>query len=119
MNYSVMKIRSHYEERETTATEELKKLDAKVKRPIKIFSYIFGSVGAIIMGSGMSLIMTDISQILKIQDPMILGIIIGVVGMAIAAVNYPIYKAVMKRRRKKFAPQIIELADKISDEEEK
>ena len=54
--YLVQKIRTQYTEKEHTQLDALRELDAKVKRPANVFSYIFGSVGAIIMGSGMSLV---------------------------------------------------------------
>ena len=57
--FLVQKIRTQYTEREHTQLDELKKLDTKVKKPAKIFSYLFGSAGALIMGVGMSLTMTD------------------------------------------------------------
>jgi hypothetical protein len=65
------------------------------------------------MGAGMSLVMTDIGVTVGIADPMIPGIVIGVVGMAMAIVNFPIYKGILASRRKKYADKIIALSDKI------
>lgn len=111
--FLVQKIRSQYTDKENTQLIALKKLDAKVKRPANVFAYAFGSVGAIVMGSGMSLIMTDISETVGVADSMQTGIIIGVAGMVMAIANYPIYKAYLGSRRKKYAKDIIELSDKI------
>lgn len=111
--FIVQKIRAQYTEKEYTSLDELKKLDAKVKRPVNVFAYIFGSIGAIIMGSGMSLIMTDIGNILNIADTMTIGIVVGIIGMLITIVNYPIYKKLLASRRNKYASQIMELSDKI------
>lgn len=111
--YLVSKIRTQYTEKENTALDELKALDKKAKAPANAFGCIFGVAAAIIMGAGMSLVMTDIGQTVGIASPMVPGIIIGVVGMAMAIVNWPIYKAILNGRRKKFAPQIIALSDKI------
>lgn len=105
--------RTQYTEKENTALDELKALDTKVKRPACVLAYIFGSISAIIMGSGMSLVMTDISQTLGISNPMVYGIIIGIVGMFMAIINYPIYKGVLGKRRKKYADNIIAISDKI------
>lgn len=116
--YLVQKIRTQYTEREYTAFDALKKLDKTVKRPAQVFAYVFGSVAAIIMGSGMSLVMTDISETLGIASPMLPGIVIGLAGMAMAVVNYPIYKRMLNSRRKKYANDIIELSDKIMKSEE-
>ena len=111
--FLVQKIRTQYTEKEHSCLDELKELDTKVKRPANIFAYIFGSVGAIVMGSGMSLVMTDIGEKLGISSSMVPGIVIGVVGMIMAIVNYPIYKRVLGSRRKKYADEIVELSNKI------
>lgn len=111
--YLVQKIRTQYTEKEHTQLDALRELDAKVKRPANVFAYIFGSVGAIVMGSGMSLVMTDIGSALGIGEPMVPGIVIGVIGMLMAIVNYPIYKSILGSRRKKYADKIISLSEKI------
>ena len=111
--FMVQKIRTQYTEKEHTELDELKELDAQVKRPANIFGYVFGTIGALVMGSGMSLVMTDIAEIIGLSNPMIYGIIIGIIGMAMAIVNYPIYKSILSSRRKKYASQIIKLSDKI------
>lgn len=111
--FLVQKIRTQYTEKENTKLDELKRLDAQVKRPANIFAYTFGSVGALVMGSGMSLVMTDIGTALGMEDTMIPGIAIGVAGMMMAIVNYPIYKSILSSRRKKYADEIMNLSDKI------
>lgn len=111
--FLVQKIRTQYTEKEHTRLDELKELDAKVKRPANVFAYVFGSISAIIMGSGMSLVMTDIGSSIGMEDAMVPGIVIGVVGMLMAIVNYPIYKKMLASRRKKYADKIMELSDKI------
>ena len=111
--FLVQKIRTQYTEKKHTNLDQLKALDAKVKRPANVFAYVFGSISAIVMGGGMSLVMTDIAEIVGIANPMLYGIIIGVVGMGMAFINYPIYKGILNARRKKYAGRIIELSDKI------
>ena len=111
--FLVQKIRTQYTEKEATELDALCRLDAQVKRPANVFAYAFGSLSAIIMGSGMSLVMTEIGEIVGIADPMVPGIVIGVVGLAMALVNYPIYKKILSSRRKKYADQIIAISDKI------
>ena len=112
-DFIVQKIRTQYTEKENTALDELKALDAKVKCPANVFAYIFGSLGAIVMGGGMSLVMTDIAETVGIQDPMLWGIIIGIIGLLMAVINYPIYKKILSSRRKKYADMIVALSDKI------
>ena len=111
--FIAQKIRTQYTEKTTTAVDELKALDAKVKRPANVFAYIFGVVSAIIMGCGMSLVMTDIGATVNIADPMVPGIVIGVIGMAMAIINYPIYKGVLNSRKRRYADKIIALSEKI------
>lgn len=112
-DFLVQKIRTQYTEKESTELDALRELDAKVKKPANVFAYIFGSISAIIMGCGMSLVMTDIAETVGIQNPMLYGIIIGVVGLFMAIINYPIYKGILGARRKKYADKIIALSDKI------
>ena len=111
--FLVQKIRSQYTEKKSIELDALRELDTKVKRPANVFAYVFGSISAIIMGSGMSLVMTDIAVTVGIENPMLYGIIIGIVGMFMAIINYPIYKGILGSRRKKYADKIIALSDKI------
>ena len=111
--FLVQKIRTQYTEKEHTDLDELKELDKNVKRPANVFAYIFGSISAIIMGSGMSLVMTDIAETVGIRNPMLYGIIIGVAGLIMAIANFPIYKGILDSRRKKYADKIIALSDKL------
>lgn len=111
--FLIQKIRTQYTEKELSDLDELKALDSKVKRPTNVFAYFFGSIAALIMGSGMSLVMTEIGAMVGIGDPMIPGIAIGIVGLLMAIVNYPIYKRILNSRRKKYADQIIALSEKI------
>lgn len=93
----------------------LRKLDASVTRTAQIVALIFGIVGAIILGLGMSIIMTDLSEFMRLSNDMamIVGIIIGIVGGALASIAYPIYNVIVKRKRKKIAPEIIRLTDEL------
>lgn len=111
--FMAQKIRTQYMEKTPSELDALRELDSKVKRPANVFAYIFGSISAIIMGSGMSLVMTDIGSILGIGETMIPGIAIGVLGLGMALLTYPIYKGILNSRKKKYAKDIIELSDKI------
>lgn len=111
--YLVQKIRTRYTEKEHTQLDALHALDTKVVRPANLFAYIFGSISAIIMGGGMSLVMTDIGATIGLENAMLPGIIIGVVGMAMAIINYPMYKGILGSRRKKYADEIMKLSDEI------
>ena len=112
-DFLVQKIRTQYTEKEHTELDELKKLDNKVKKPAVAFAYVFGTISALVMGSGMSLVMTDIGSKIGIEDGMVPGIVIGCVGLVMALANYPIYKKILGNRRKQYADQIIALSDKL------
>ena len=109
------KIRAQYVEKEPTDLDTLRELDRKVRRPAAVFSYVFGSISAVVMGAGMSLVMTDIGATLGLADTMIPGIAIGIVGMFLVLINYPIYKGILNSRKKKYSSQILNLCDKMTE----
>ena len=111
--FIVQKIRSEYTEKQHTELDALKALDAKVKRPANVFGYTYGSIGAIVMGAGMSLVMTDIGAKIGLTATMVPGIAIGVAGMGMALTTYPIYKKILSKRRAKFAPQILKISENL------
>lgn len=111
--FIVQKIRTQYTEKQHTELDALKALDAKVKKPANVFAYTYGSFGAIVMGAGMSLVMTDIGAMIGMTSSMVPGIVIGVVGMGLALTTYPIYKRMLNARKKKYAPEIMSLSDKL------
>lgn len=111
--FLVEKIRSQYIE-QNTELDELKALDAKVRKPAILFGYTYGSVGAVVMGAGMSLVMTDIGTKLGMTATMVPGIAVGIVGLAMSCTTYPIYKKILTSRKKKYACQILELSERIT-----
>ena len=111
--FMVQKIRSQYTEREHTELDALKALDAKAKKPAKVFGYTYGSIGTIVMGAGMSLVMTDIGAMLSMTDTLLPGIVIGIVGLVMVLTTYPIHKRILNSRKKKYASKIMELSDRI------
>ena len=111
--FVVEKIRSQYTEAEHTELDVLKALDARVKKPAKVFGYTYGSIGTIVMGAGMSLVMTDLAASLGLADGLIPGIVIGVIGLIMALTTYPIYKRILSGRRKKYGPEILALSEKL------
>ena len=114
-DFLVQKIRTQYTEKEHTGLDALKALDTKVKRPANVFAYIFGSIGAIVMGSGMSLTMTEIGDIFgsSREAAMLIGILIGIGGIALVSLAYPLYNRIVKKERQKIAPEIIRLTDEL------
>lgn len=111
--FMAQKIRTQYMEKTPSELDALRELDTKVKRPANVFGYTFGSLSAIIMGAGMSIIMTDIGAIIGITSALIPGIAVGVVGLGMALLTYPIYKSILGSRKKKYSAEILSLSDKI------
>ena len=113
---AIEKIRIQYMEKEFTELDALRALDSKVKRPANVFAYIFGSISAIVMGAGMSLVMTDIGATIGITSALVPGIAIGVVGLCMALLTYPMYKGILNSRKKKYGAEILALSDKIMNQ---
>lgn len=93
----------------------LRRLDAGVTGKAQAVSLIIGVIGALLLGVGMSLTMSDFSKILgNLEDmAMLIGIIIGIVGIVLVSLAYPLYNRIVKKERKKIAPEIIRLTDEL------
>ena len=113
----IQKIRDKYEK--PTAEEDkmtqLRRLDASVHSKATSVALVLGIIGALIMGCGMSLIMTDIGALLGAPSnlAMLIGVPIGIVGMVLVCLAYPVYNRTVKKEREKIAPEIIRLADEL------
>lgn len=110
----VKNIRASYEPKEVTKLDELKALDQKVKRPAKIFAYVYGSLSSLILGTGMCFSMNVIGTTLSFAMP--LGIGVGLVGIALMLSTYPIFKKILKSRKNKYSEQIFALSDALLNE---
>ena len=95
--------------------ERLRRLDESVTKKAQIIAVIFGIVGVLMLGIGMSLCMSDLAHVLGQYEylAMPIGIPIGLVGGGIAALAYPMYNLVVNRERKKIAPEVIRLTDEL------
>ena len=111
--FMAQKIRTQYMEKTPSELDALRELDSKVKRPANVFAYTYGSISAIVMGAGMSLVMTDIGATIGIASAIDPGIAIGVVGLVMALLTYPMYKGILNSRKKKYGAEILKLSDKI------
>ena len=106
-------IAKDYAPKESSKIVALKKLDNKAKLPATIFTYSFGIVSALVFGTGMCLTMQVIGSGM---GGMVLGIVVGIVGLAGCCVNYPIYKKMLEKGKAKYAYEIVELARQISEQ---
>ena len=105
-------LANEYAPKETSKVIALRKLDAKAKRPAHIFAYTFGIIAALVFGTGMCLTMGQIGD--GTTASFILGIVLGIVGGACMGINYPVYKKILEKGKKKYAFEILELAKEIS-----
>ena len=102
------RIRRQYLEKNENKMTQLQELDNKVKLPGKIVSLSIGIIGALILGSGMSLIM--------IWSNMTTGLILGIPGLILLFIAYPLYEHITNKRKKEFAKDIISLSDELINE---
>lgn len=114
----IKKIRERYtapQDTQTDKLEQLRRLDAGVTQKASVVALVIGIIGVLVMGAGMSLVMSDFSNILgSYRDyAMPIGIVIGVIGLAGAASAYPIYNHIAKTERKRITPEIIRLTDEL------
>lgn len=109
------KIREKYTSKEETKLDRLRRLDKSASSKAQVVAITIGVIGALILGFGMSLAMTDIGAALGLAEniAMIVGIAVGFVGGALVAVAHPIYRGVLKSERQKIAPEILRLTDEL------
>ena len=110
----IQAIRRKYMPPEEDKMEQLRKLDASVHRKATIVSILVGVIGALTLGFGMSLVMTKLSSILGIVEAkMLIGVIVGILGMLLIGCAYPVYTYILKKERKRVAPEILRLTDEL------
>lgn len=103
-NYDEERLKEEYMTKPKTGLDEARKLDQKCKLPAYIFAYTFGILGALILGVGMCLAM----EVIATGPVMVaLGVIIGIIGIIMVSINYPIYNKILKARKEKYASSII------------
>ena len=111
----VKKIRAKYAASTTQEDKmtQLRRLDAGVYSKATTAALVIGIIGALIMGLGMSIVMTDIGAALGTILAMIVGIGIGVIGIVLVCLAYPVYNRTLKKEREKIAPEILRITDEL------
>ena len=104
----IEKTVNSYKEKETSKLDELRALDKKAKKGANVFAYVFGSIGALVLGFGMCVAMKVI-----LADLMVVGIIVGLVGIAMVSSNYWLYQKLLLKGKKKYAEQIKNLSNEL------
>ena len=108
----VEEIRKAYLPKEEDKMEQLRKLHSIPAQKAQSASIAVGVIGALILGTGMSLCITDLGTALG-RFAMMIGIAVGLVGIALTAVAYPLYNRVLKTQREKIASEILRLSDEL------
>lgn len=95
--------------------ERLRRLDKSVTDKATTKSLIVGIIGALIMGTGMSLVMTDLGGIFGAYQnaALYIGILVGIVGIVLVGYAYPVYNRVLKKERERIAPEILQLTEEL------
>ena len=109
----VKNIRKKYLPPEEDKMERLRKLHHSATQKAQIWALVLGVVGALIMGTGMSLVMTGIGYAIGMTNALVPGIVIGIIGMIPVAFAYPTYNRVLKKERQRIAPEILRLSDEL------
>lgn len=101
-------IRKKYLPKEADKMEQLRKLDQSVTRQGTIWSIVIGSIGCLLLGLGMCCTMVWADKFF------VVGIIVGIMGMAIMGIAYPVYNKITEKERQRIAPQILALTEELS-----
>ncbi len=108
-------IREKYQPKEMDKMEQVRRLDASVTKKAAATAITLGSVGTLVMGTGMSLAMTNMGEILGLAYgvSMAVGIFVGICGIVMLGLAYPVYNGVLKRERERVAPEILRLTEEL------
>ena len=108
----IKRIRKKYAAPEEDKMEQLRKLDRRASQKAQAWAIALGVIGALILGTGMSLAMTELSGFLG-GTAMFIGIPVGLIGIVLVALAYPVYNRILKKERQRIAPEILRLTDEL------
>lgn len=103
----IKNIRQRYMPKEMDKMEQLRKLDQSATQKGMTVSLVVGIIGTLLLGIGMCCTMVW-EGIWFIP-----GIVIGIFGIGIVSLAYPLYDRITKKEREKIAPEIIRLTDEL------
>lgn len=111
----IARIRKKYMTPQEDKMEQLRRLDRSVGQKATVAALVLGIIGALILGLGMSLVLTDLGAVFGMTEmlALIMGILIGLCGMVPVALAYPVYNKVLKQERARIAPQILQLSEEL------
>ena len=103
----VKNIRQKYIPKEADKMEQLRMLDQRVTKKGTTAAIIVGMIGSLLLGIGMC------CSMVWMENWFIPGIVIGLVGIVIVSLAYPLYQRITKKEREKIAPEILRLTDEL------
>lgn len=108
-------IRKKYLPQEENKLEQLRSLHHSAGRKARGWAIALGVIGTLILGTGMSLAMTDLGECLGAHRDLAvaLGVGIGIAGLVLVALAYPVYNRVLKKERARIAPEILRLSEEL------
>lgn len=111
----VENIRKKYIMQEESKLEQLRKLDRSAAQKAQVWALTLGVIGALVLGSGMSLFMSDLGELLGFSWALAMaaGIGLGLVGLVLIALAYPAYNSILQKERKRIAPEILRLTEEL------
>lgn len=103
----IEKIRKKYLPQTDDKMEQIRKLDNSVTKKGTAVSITVGIISTLVLGVGMCCTMVWADRFF------VLGIIVGVIGIAGVICAYPLYNHIVKKEREKIAPQILKLTEEM------
>lgn len=85
--------------------ERLRALDKKARTPALAAGITLGVAGTLILGLGMSMALE--------WNMIVPGAVVGVAGIALAAIAYPAWKFLFGRGKKKYGKEILDLSEQL------
>lgn len=109
------KIRQKYQPQEESKMDRLRRMDAEVTRKGTMASILLGVIGALVMGTGMSFLMSDFGEMLGMSAnvTLVAGCVTGIIGIIGICLAYPVYRWMVKKEREKIAPEILKLTEEL------
>ena len=105
-------IRQKYLPKEEDKMAQLRRLDQSATQKAQLWAIVLGVIGTLLLGAGMSLVMTELGAALG-ECSMLIGIPVGIVGLVLVALAYPVYNRVLQKERQRIAPEILRLTEEL------
>ena len=108
-NKEIERIRNKYLPKEESKLEKLIRLDQQTEKKGQAVSIALGVIGSLLLGIGMCCTMVWNVAIVET----VIGILLGICGIGIMGLAYPMYKKMTARERAKIAEQMIALSNEL------